>query len=167
MTRLQMLAECAMMDGTKTPTKQRQSAVFVCRKTTAYLRTGTKPGTVEVSLSRCDPRLTTSLVGTQPYRALCIGETEIFQWVSDIPAPVLYAVRSSHGLNHLHCVATANDPRKKPAQDEPIRLAYVSAKCLSRSAAIGARFAALPEHYTLTTSSQLKTAAQIAIATCN
>lgn len=66
-----------MMVATKTPTKQRQSAVFVCRETTTYLRTGTKPGTVEVSLERCEPRLTTCLVGTQPYRALCIGKAEI------------------------------------------------------------------------------------------
>ena len=34
---LQMLAKCGMMILTKTPTKQRQSAVFVCRKTTAYI----------------------------------------------------------------------------------------------------------------------------------
>ena len=73
---MKFMTTCAMMVVTKTPTKQRQSAVFVCRKTTAYLRTGTKPGTVEVSLSRCDPRLTKRLVGTQPYRALCIGGTE-------------------------------------------------------------------------------------------
>ena len=50
-----------MMVVTKTPTKQRQSAVFVCRKTTAYLRTGTKPGTVEVSHKRCDSALDDTL----------------------------------------------------------------------------------------------------------
>jgi hypothetical protein len=72
-----MTGSCDMLVGTKTPTKQRQSAVFVCRKTTAYLRTGTKPGTVEVSLGRCDPRLTTCLVGTQPYRALCVWQQEM------------------------------------------------------------------------------------------
>lgn len=74
---LQNGAWCGMMGVTKKPTKQRQSAVFVCRKTTAYLRTGTKPGTVEVCLSRCDSALDDGLVGTQPYRALCIGKTEI------------------------------------------------------------------------------------------
>lgn len=69
------------MMTTKTPTKQTSKRGFCLPQTITYtLRTGTKPGALEVSHRRCEPRLTTCLVGTLTHRALCIlrfgGEDE-------------------------------------------------------------------------------------------